>query len=193
MASTVRKTRASYDDLLGVPDNFVAEIVDGELHTSPRPASPHAVAATGLDHQLSPFDRGRGGPGGWWILFEPELHLGEDVLVPDLAGWRRERMPTVPSVAFFTLVPDWVCEVVSPGTGRLDRVKKLPAYARAAVPHAWIVDPEARTLEVLRRQGEGWLLAATHGGDEIVRAEPFGAIELDLLALWGEERKPGAP
>lgn len=112
MAATARKRRATYEDLLQVPDNFVAEILGGELYASPRPASPHALASSGLQIEIGgPFHRGRGGPGGWWILFEPELHFGEDILVPDLAGWRRERMPAVPKVPFFTLAPDWACDV----------------------------------------------------------------------------------
>lgn len=192
MASPARK-RATYDDLLKVPDHLVAEIVDGELHTSPRPASRHAVAASGLGGQIwSPFHRGRGGPGGWWILDEPELHLGEDILVPDLAGWRRERMPAIPDAAYFTLAPDWACEVLSPSTERLDRVRKLPVYAREGVRHVWLVNPSARTLEVLRLEGGRWVVVATHGGDDPVRAEPFDAIELDLGALWGEPPPAGA-
>lgn len=183
------RRRATYEDLQGVPEHLVAEIVDGDLYSSPRPPTPHALASSALGAEIGgPFQRGRGGPGGWWALDEPELHLGEDVLVPDLAGWRRERLPRIPAAPFLTLPPDWVCEVVSPSTERLDRVRKLPAYARAGVAHAWIVNPEARTLEVLRREGERWLVASSHGGDERVRAEPFEAIELDLLVLWGEER-----
>lgn len=139
-----------------------------------------------------PFDDGRGGPGGWWIVDEPELHFGEDVLVPDLAGWRRERLPEWPKAAFVNLAPDWVCEVLSPSTERLDRARKLPVYARESVGHVWLVNPAARTLEVYRRDKEGWLLLATHATDAIVRAEPFEAIELDLLKLWGETR-PSAP
>ena len=181
------KRRATYDDLLAVPPNRVAEIVDGELHASPRPASRHALASSRLGSELGPpFDRGRGGPGGWWILDEPELHLGEDVLVPDLAGWRRERMPQFPDTAFFTLAPDWVCEVVSPGTERLDRARKMPAYAREGVAHLWLLNPVARTLEVYRRAEGRWLLLTTHEGAAQVRAEPFDALELDLTPLSGE-------
>jgi Uma2 family endonuclease len=192
MASPVRK-RATYDDLLQVPDNLVAEILDGELHTSPRPTAPHALATSVLGSELGPpFHRGRGGPGGWWILDEPELHMGADVLVPDLAGWRRERLPAIPDAAFFTLAPDWACEVLSPSTERLDRVRKLPVYARESVKHVWLVNPTARTLEVLRLEGGRWVVAATHGGDDPVRAEPFDAIELDMGALWGE-RPPASP
>ncbi len=192
MASPIRR-RATYDDLLKVPDHLVAEIVDGDLHTSPRPAGRHSVATSGLGGQIwSPFDRGRGGPGGWWILDEPELHLREDVLVPDLAGWRRERLPAIPDTAYFTLAPDWACEVLSPSTERLDRVRKLPVYSREGVQHVWLVNPAARTLEVLRLEAGRWVVAATYGGDDPVRAEPFAAIELDLGALWGE-RPPASP
>jgi Uma2 family endonuclease len=190
MASGAPKRRATYEDLSKVPDNLVAEIVDGELYASPRPAASHTLASSVLGADLvGAFQRGRGGPGGWWILDEPELHFGDDTLVPDLAGWRRERMPSVPPVAFFTLAPDWICEVVSPATGRLDRVRKLPVYAREGVRHSWLVDPDARTLEVYRLDGRVWVLASAHGGDEVVRAEPFEAIELELHALWGLTRQ----
>lgn len=115
---------------------------------------------------------------------EPELHLGRSVLVPDLAGWRRERLPALPREAFFTLAPDWACEVLSPATARIDRLKKLAIYAHEGVAHAWLVDPSLETLEVFRRQGEAWLLVLTAGGDDVVRAEPFDAIELSLTGLW---------
>ena len=188
MASPVKR-RATYQDLLLVPSHRVAEIVDGDLHVSPRPASRHALASSGLESQLwAPFHHGRGGPGGWWILDEPELHLGEDVLVPDLAGWRRERMPEFPDTPAFTLAPDWACEVVSPSTERLDRAKKMPVYAREIVRHLWLVNPTARTLEVYRVAESRWLLLATHEGAARVRAEPFHEVELDLAPLWGEEK-----
>jgi Uma2 family endonuclease len=178
---------ATYDDLVKVPDNLVAEIVDGELWTSPRPAPRHTRAYSSLGGLIAPpFDHGRGGPGGWWILDEPELHLLPDVVVPDLAGWRRERMPRLPTTAYFTIVPDWICEVVSPSTALLDRAKKLRIYAREGVRHAWIVDPLARTVEVLRLADATWLIAATHAGDEVARIEPFDAIDVELALLWAE-------
>jgi Uma2 family endonuclease len=183
------RRRATYDDLLKVPEHFVAEIVDGELSATPRPASPHTRAASAIAGDLTPFDRRPGGPhgpGGWWILFEPELHLGADVLVPDLAAWRHARMPTVPNVAYFELAPDWVCEVVSPATGRLDRVRKMPVYARERVEHLWLVDTTTRTLEVYRLNGDQWIVASTHGGVDVIRAEPFSAIEIDLSRWWLE-------
>jgi hypothetical protein len=176
---------ATYDDLVAVPEHLVAEIVDGELWTSPRPALRHAMAHSRLMRELAPpFDGGRGGPGGWHILFEPELHLGEQTVVPDLAGWRRERMPRVPDAAFATLAPDWVCEVLSPSTAQFDRAKKLRVYAEHGVTHAWLVDPLARSLEVLRLEAGRWILLDTHAGSVTVRAEPFEALDLELGALW---------
>jgi Uma2 family endonuclease len=177
--------RATYDDLRSVPDNLIAEIIDGELVTQPRPGSPHARAASRLGIDLGgPFDRGRGGPGGWILLDEPELHLHGDVLVPDLAGWRRERMPEMPQATAFELVPDWICEVLSPSTAATDRSNKMPIYAREHVGHFWLVDPEAHTLEVYRRDGNLWLLLGTWRDAARVRAEPFDAHELELAALW---------
>lgn len=179
------KKPATYEDLFALPDNVVGEIVNGELHVSPRPASPHAVAAIGLTEELGPpFRRGRGGPGGWVLLGEPEIHVGGDIVVPDLAGWRRERMPEIPHTAFFTLAPDWLCEVLSPSTARLDRVKKLPVYARERVTHVWMVDPIAKTLEVFRLDGDTYRLVMLAEDEQKVRAEPFDAIELELAILW---------
>ena len=178
---------ATYDDLAALPDNLVAEIVNGELHASPRPAPAHARASSSLGVSLGgPFDHGVGGPGGWWILDEPELHLGPDVLVPDLAGWRRCRMPHLPKAAYFPLAPDWVCEVLSPSTSRLDRAQKLAIYAREGVAHAWLVDPDAGTLEVLRLEDCRWTILAIHAGSEVVRAEPFDEIDIALQTLWAE-------
>lgn len=188
MGHPQRTTRpATYEDLLKVPDHLVAEIVGGELHATPRPAPRHAAASSGLDGALhGPFDRGRGGPGGWRILFEPELHLGPDILVPDLAGWRRERLPALPETAYFAIAPDWICEVVSPSTAAFDRVQKLAVYAREQVRHAWLVDPLAQTLEVLRLEGSRWLIVGTWAGTSSVRGEPFDALEWDLTLLWDE-------
>jgi Uma2 family endonuclease len=176
---------ATYEDLLRVPEHLVAEIIDGELYTSPRPASRHARATSILGGILiPPYDLGTKAPGGWWIIDEPELHLGREILVPDLAGWRRERMPQYPDAPFFDLAPDWLCEVVSPQTGRLDRVKKMPKYASNDVTYLWLVDPLQRTLEVFKLQDGFYFVMATHGGDEKVRAEPFAEIEIDLPSLW---------
>ena len=168
-----------------MPDHLIAEIVDGELYATPRPAPRHADASSALGGVLhGPFDRGRGGPGGWRILDEPELHLGRDVLVPDLAGWRRERLPALPEEAYFSVAPDWICEVLSPSTAALDRVKKLRVYAREGVPFAWLIDPMAQTLEVLRLETARWVIVSTCAGSDVIRLPPFDAIELDLTLLW---------
>lgn len=179
---------ATYADLEQLPPEVVAEIVDGELHSSPRPAPRHAHAASRLGGWIEPpFGEGRGGPGGWMILNEPEIHLGPDVVVPDLAGWRRPRMPKLPRTAYFAVASDWVCEVLSPSTVSLDRVKKLAIYAREGVSHAWLLDPIARTLEVLRLEAGRWTIVATYAGRDTVHAEPFGALGLELPALWGDQ------
>ena len=168
-----------------MPDNFVAEILEGELYATPRPAPRHADASTGLTAALrSAFDRGLGGPGGWRILSEPELHLAADIVVPDLAGWKRERLPALPEEAYFSLAPDWACEVLSPSTAAMDRVKKLTIYAREGLAHVWLADPLARTLEVLRLEHGRWTILTIFSGLSVVRAEPFDAIELDLSQLW---------
>jgi Uma2 family endonuclease len=176
---------ATYADIEALPPNMVGQIVDGVLHTHPRPAIPHARAISSLGGALDgPFDKGRGGPGGWILLFEPELHLGTDVLVPDYGGWRRARMPELPIAPFVTLAPDWVCEGLSTSTAALDRGPKLVKYAREGVGHVWFLDPEPRTLEILRLDGSTYRLVATHSADDRVRAEPFEAIELELGLLW---------
>ena len=181
---------ATYADVLAAPEHVVAEILDGELYTTPRPASPHARAASILGSDLiGSFDRppdSSGKPGGWWILFEPELHLQADIVVPDLAGWRRERMPRLPNVAAFIQAPDWACEVVSPATAGMDRAHKMRIYAREQVSHLWLVDPIAKTLEVYRLDGNRWVVVSTHAGAEHVRAEPFAGVELDLARWWLE-------
>lgn len=181
---------ATYADVLSAPEHMVAEIVDGELYTSPRPATPHARASVVLSGDLlQGFDGPPGGgaaPGGWWILAEPELHLGADVLVPDLAGWRRDRLPAIPNVVGITQAPDWVCEVLSPATARLDRAKKMRIYAREGVGHLWLLDPIARTLETYRLDGAHWVVLATYVDDDAVRAAPFDAVALTMRRWWLE-------
>jgi Uma2 family endonuclease len=180
------RREATYDDVLAAPAQLVAELIGGEVHLHPRPAKPHANAATVLGEELGPpFRRGRGGPGGWVLLDEPELHLRRDVIVPDLAGWRRERMPVLDArEPFVTLAPDWVCEVLSPSTERLDRREKLAIYRREGVSHVWFVNPLARTLEVLALRDAHYAVFDVFAGAERVRAAPFDAIELELGSLW---------
>jgi len=180
------RQQATYEDLMHVPDNMVAELIEGELFASPRPSGPHTNAASGLGYFLGPpFHLGRGGPGGWWILFEPELHLGRNVLVPDLAGWRRDRMPEIPQDQVFSITPDWVCEVTSASTGRLDRLKKMPVYAHEGVSFAWVVDPTHQTLDAFEHRNGGWFLLGTFGGEPLARIQPFEAIEIDLTLIFG--------
>ncbi len=180
-----QKREATYEDLLALPEHMVGQIIAGELIASPRPASDHATASSALGGELyGPFQRGRGGPGGWWIVDEPELHLGKDVLVPDLAGWRQTRMPIMPRVPYFSLAPDWVCEVLSPSTAALDRVRKKHIYAREGVEFVWLIDPVGRTLEAFQLRESRWLQLGAWGGEDRVRAAPFDAIELELSALW---------
>jgi Uma2 family endonuclease len=175
--------RATYEDVLNAPENKVAEILDGELFLSPCLPMRQSVTRSRLLGGLAPFDRSDG-PGGWWILFAPELHFGDDVLVPDLCGWRRLRLPTMPDVPFFSLAPDWVCEVLSPSTERIDRGRKLRIYADAGVANAWLVNPAERTLEVLRLREGAWTIVAVCTDSNAVRVEPFDAIELGLGRLW---------
>ena len=184
-SDSARTRRATYQDVLDAPAHRVAEIVDGTLYTWPRPAPPHAVASSRLGFDLvGPFDRGRDGPGGWWIIDEPELHLAEDILVPDLAGWRRERMAELPDTAYFTLAPDWVCEVLSASTRRFDLHGKRPIYAREGVGHLWLVDPTDRTLEAFELREGQWVLIASAQDNDPVSIRPFDAVTFSLGDLW---------
>lgn len=187
--SKAGRARATCEDLENVPNEKVAELLDGELFVSPRPGGPHTKAASSLGVLVGgPFGLGIGGPGGWHILDEPELRLGRpddpDVLVPDLAGWRVARMPEVPVAAHFKLAPDWVCEVLSDSTEAIDRYRKLPIYRREGVRHVWFVSPKNRSVEVFRLTDPGWLLVAQYEGDVTVRAEPFDGVEISLAPMW---------
>ena len=184
-SEALARRRATYQDVLDTPAHQVAEIVDGTLHTHPRPAMPHARASSVLGRKIgAPYDDEVDGPGGWWIIDEPELHLSEDILVPDLAGWRRERMPEYPETAYVTLAPDWVCEVLSASTRRLDLQGKRPVYAREEVRHLWLVDPTDRTLEAFElRKGE-WVLIAAAKDHDSISIRPFDAITFSLGDLW---------
>lgn len=180
-----KRKRASYEDVLRAPETMVAEIVEGDLQLTPRPGRAHGRAEIRLATLIEgPFGMGRGGPGGWVIFAEPELHLKTDVLVPDLAGWRVERSALAGDEPYFTVAPDWLCEIVSPSTGRLDRVRKMPIYAASQIRNAWIIDPAARSLEAYRNENGRWVLIATHADQEVVRVEPFDAVPLELAALW---------
>jgi Uma2 family endonuclease len=193
MTQPVRRP-ATYEDVLSAPENHVAQVLDGELLVHPRPARRHTRTASALGARLfGQFDSGPGDEGGGWVILdEPELHLGADILVPDLAGWRVERFPGDDDCddPFFTVAPDWVCEVLSTSTVRTDRMKKVPIYAREGVSHVWLVDPRDRTIEVLRRRESSYELLGTWGGDEGPFAlEPFDSAELPASAFWGRSLK----
>lgn len=177
--------------LVEVPEGLIGEIVDGAVRTNPRPGPPHVEASSGLGIVLGgPFQFGfGGGPGGWVILDEPRVRFGDECRVPDIAGWRRDRY-TRPETGPYEVIPDWICELLSTSTAVEDRTEKLPLYAKHGVNHVWVIDAIAQTLEVLRLEGGRWVVAQTFGGDAKVRAEPFGAIEIDLALLWGPRTAP---
>jgi Uma2 family endonuclease len=180
-----------YEQLRHLPENLVGEIIGGQLITQPRPAGPHVLASSSLGADLhGAYQRGRGGPGGWWIIDEPELHCIRDtlVLVPDIAGWRRERLPRVPQDQRFEVVPDWVCEVLSPSTAKADRVTKMPIYAEYGVAHVWLLDPLARTLEAFAlNNGRCWTVIGLFKDQDEVSVAPFTEIKLPLADLWVED------
>lgn len=186
-ALTLEHREATYEDILNLPEHLTGEIINGELYTQPRPTPAHARASSALGAKyVPPFDFGDNGPGGWIILDEPELHLGSKphIIVPDLAGWRRERLPALPETAWFETAPDWVCEVMSPSTAGKDRVKKMPVYAEFGVGHLWLVDPLEKTLEAYRLHEGQWLRIGAWADDDVARIEPFEAVELSLTTLW---------
>lgn len=186
-APAISKRQATYEDILKLDDNLIGEIVDGELYASPRPGQKHVVATSVLNVKLGgSFGKGGSGGGGWWILVEPEIHLDGNVLVPDLAGWRRERLPKITNESHFTVVPDWVCEVLSPSNLKLDRARKVPKYAEVSVKYLWLVDPITRTLEAFRLEQGQWLLLKTFSDDDKFKVEPFEAVEFELGSLWGD-------
>jgi Uma2 family endonuclease len=177
-----------YDRLLALPAGLTGEIINGQLRTQPRPAWPHILAGSRLGADIeSAYGRGRGGPGGWWIVDEPEIHfvLDSEVTVPDIAGWRRERMPAPPEGHKIQVVPDWVCEIFSPSSKSTDREEKMPLYAHHGVDFAWLVDPKTRTLEVYERIDAAWRPLGMFRDDDTVSAKPFDAITIHLTDLWG--------
>ena len=189
MSAVLKPAYDLYAQLNELPAHQTGEILNSRLYAHPRPAGPHALASSSLGGEIhGPYQLGKGGPGGWWILDEPEIHFmrNVEVCVPDLAGWRRERMPRIPRGHRFEIVPDWICEVLSPATARLDRVVKRQIYARFGVAYLWLVDPIERTLEAFALRDGFWLVIALHQEDERARIAPFEEMELNLLDLWGE-------
>jgi Uma2 family endonuclease len=187
MPEPARK-RATYEDLYDVPEHMIGEIINGELIVTPRPAPKHMLSTSVLGGKIIPpyqFGEG-GGPGGWVILVEVEIRLGEDTLVPDLSGWRRERFPKRPEHNWIEVTPDWVCEVLSPSTALRDRTVKKTVYEEHRVGHLWLVDPLNMILEVFRLESDHWVPAGVFGGNEKARLEPFEQTEIDLGHLWLE-------
>ena len=179
------KKEATYEDLYTVPENTTGEIINGELIVTPRPSRKHIYTASRLDKEIGlPYELGRGGPGGWIILVEPEIKLGEHTMVPDLAGWREERYPDEEPHNWISVPPDWVCEILSPGNWKVDRIDKMPIYAQHGVPYLWLADPINKTLEVFRLKEGEWVVAGLYAGDAKVRAVPFVEIEINLSDLW---------
>jgi len=194
MSESARK-RPAYKDLYKIPENMTGEIINGELVVTPRPSRKHGYSTTALGAAVVPsyqFGRG-GGLGGWVIIIEPEIGFGENIMVPDIAGWKEDRYPEEEPHNWISVVPDWICEVLSPNTLRVDKVRKMPIYARHGVPYFWLIDPAAETLDVFRLASGQWTLLGTYVEDDKVRAEPFGEIEINLSDLWqGGRRKQAA-
>ena len=176
--------------MVEAPEGMVAELIGGELHLQPRPARSHWRAASYLHGVMfGPYELGRDGPGGWLFGIEPEIHLGQDIVVPDIAGWRRTSLQNFDariSISYETVAPDWVCEILSKSTARKDREKKVPLYAREGVGHVWLLDPRSRMLEVLQLKHERLIEVANLGPQDPVQAVPFEAVEIlaRLDDLW---------
>jgi Uma2 family endonuclease len=186
-----QKKPATYADYAAVPETKAAEIIGGELYVFPRPASPQVHATSELIYELvGPFMRGRGGLGGWWIFFGPELHFGGDILVPDIAGWRYERMPEIPDAPHFELAPDWLCETLSQSSAKIDLSLKLPLYAQVGVKNVWLVDPEKLTVETFRCEAGRCSPLQVFSDSDRIRAEPFAEVEIDLSVLWAGLESP---
>ncbi len=179
------KKKATYEDLYSIPENMTGEIIDGELFVQPRPSRKHIHAASALDKRIgTPYQFGEGGPGGWIILVEPEIQLGDHTLVPDLAGWKRERFVWEENQNPISVTPDWICEILSPSTYQLDRMKKMVIYAEHGVGHFWLLDPIGKILDTYRLESNEWLALARYYENDKVRSEPFEQIELNLGDLW---------
>jgi Uma2 family endonuclease len=178
-----------YEELLALPEDVVGELMDGELVVTPRPPALAASAKHALSAELARATVEAAGRHGWWIFDEAKLRLGMNILVPDLTGWRRQRMPKRSEKKYFELAPDWACEVLSPPTAVIDRTRKLRIYASHGLCWLWVVDPPHRTVEVLWLEGDEWVVVCAFGGDDKVHIPPFDGVEIALASLW---QPPGA-
>lgn len=188
MSPQTERKPTLYEQLLTLPEGLTCEIINGQIRTQPRPAWSHCLAGSRLGADIEgPYSRGRGGPGGWWVVDEPEVHfiLDTEVIVPDIAGWRKEHMPSPPEGHKIQIVPDWVCEILSPSTKSTDREEKMPLYAHYGVPFAWLVDPKTRTLEAYQLVDSKWQPLGLFRDDDMVSVLPFDAITIHLMDLWG--------
>jgi Uma2 family endonuclease len=175
-----------YDQLLELPEILIGEIIDGQLHTHPRPGGKHILISSNVGSELhGPFQKGKNGPGGWWILQEPEVHLSLDneVAVPDLAGWRKERLPEIPESHKFTVIPYWICEIFSPATETFDRQVKMPLYARYAIRFLWLIHPINKTLEAFHLVDTEYSLQGVYKSGDKLSIMPFQDIELKVSDL----------
>lgn len=188
----VSKRPATYADIEALPEHLVGEIIDGELMTHPRPSPRHGATASALTVKLGgPFQFDQDGPGGWIFVAEPELHLGSQVVVPDIAGWRRERLTTYPDTNYFEIAPDWVCEILSGSTETRDRTVKMRIYAEAGIPHLWLIDPRLQILEVFELHDDLWTKVGAWNSADEVRAPPFEVVSFPLADLWPLDRPLG--
>ncbi|MBF0224823.1 MAG: Uma2 family endonuclease [Desulfobacterales bacterium] len=179
------KKNATYEDLYTIPKNMIGEIINGQLYAMPRPSPRHSNVSSIIGWQIiGPFRFGLGGPGGWIILDEPEIQLGQDIFVPDLAAWKKERLPRPPTTNYIAIPPDWICEVLSPSTAIHDRTKKMPIYAQSGVAYLWLIHPIDKTVEIFGLDAGKWVFISAHGDKDKVRAEPFKEIEIDIATFW---------
>jgi Uma2 family endonuclease len=190
MPSSARIAPANAADLAALDERVRAEVIRGVVVEKAAPSFEHGDAQSSLAAALKdPFQRQRGGPGGWWIATDVEIELEvHEVYRPDLVGWRRERMSERPRGRPIRVRPDWVCEVLSPSNAEYDLGAKLFTYHRSAIPQYWIADPEHATLTVYRATEHGYVVVSSAGRGDRVRAEPFEAIEIAIEELFG-----GAP
>lgn len=189
MSKTTAQSPATYADIEALPPHVVGEIINGVLYSQPRPSNEHGFAYTSLtDEIVGPYQKGRGGPGGWLFLAEPQLRLGPHELVPDICGWRKDRMPRLPRTKLVdNIVPNWVCEFLSDSTEKRDRGEKRTLYANYGVDHVWLVDPRVRSVEVFQRLERQWLAVGYFTDTEKMAAPPFEAITIDLSFLWPDD------
>jgi len=189
--SEILKQQTLYESLEALPEGLTGELLNGQLYAHPRPSNRHAYVVSRLDRSVGRgYGDGSDGPGGWWILIEPEVHFVRDteVAVPDLAGWRRERMPYLPEGHRIEVVPDWVCEILSPSTASSDSEVKMPLYAHYGVSYAWLIHPLEHTLEAYRRDASAWVGIGRFADADQVTVPPFEAINLDLGTFWPPRR-----